>query len=462
MKVGNVNFTGASSAASSFVCEVGREAQCYSRNQKVQKELLKVMPKSIRTIDKMSSFVGEVPNIVINAIGTGLVAPIFIKYNFLSKTDEDTRTYSAARQPVSAILAVLIQAGLVIPVDRGIENLVNSGYFDNSWLDQKGIQDVKYLQRQLKKENPNLPKADLKKLAEEKQLEQMQKLIDSLRDNHKIEYAKNGAMHVLPQEDLDKLLRRTVDSMLDDTSSTLKRYEGEKIYNQVERGDFLRKNSQEVLKSMQEVQNAAAANKSEEELAKWFKNQIGQMKKENASKDLIQIYDELSCWRSPDIVGSKAGDIMHKTRSFEACADKKAVWESVMGELKKTTLELQEEKAVLERLKKAIYGGKSVEEVLTEAKNLKNSNFVYEVIQKHSKNVSSNLKGFKQVTGLLVGLVTLPISCYALNWIYPKIMDKFFPELSKKKKNKSGDKFTKAPAPQAPAPSTEKGKEVRQ
>ena len=43
-------------------------------------------------------------------------------------------------------------------------------------------------------------------------------------------------------------------------------------------------------------------------------------------------------------------------------------------------------------------------------------------------------KMFKQMTKVFVGVgVTLPLSCTALNWIYPRFMDIFFPKLAGKK-----------------------------
>ena len=57
----------------------------------LKNEIKAFMPPSIKGMKKFSDNMGEVQNIIINALGTGLVAPIFIKWNPLSKTDEDTR-----------------------------------------------------------------------------------------------------------------------------------------------------------------------------------------------------------------------------------------------------------------------------------------------------------------------------------------------------------------------------------
>ena len=42
----------------------------------------------------------------------------------------------------------------------------------------------------------------------------------------------------------------------------------------------------------------------------------------------------------------------------------------------------------------------------------------------------AKLKGWKDRSGIIVGLLILPITCGILNWSYPRIMEKLFPKLS--------------------------------
>ena len=81
-----LNFTGARAAAQPISMVSTPE---------IKEVLMKLMPSIFRGMQKLKNSIGEFQNIVINSLGTGLVAPILIKYNFLSKTDEDTRTYTA-------------------------------------------------------------------------------------------------------------------------------------------------------------------------------------------------------------------------------------------------------------------------------------------------------------------------------------------------------------------------------
>ena len=72
---------------------------------------------------------GESGGILITAVGTGAVAPWFIAHNPFVKapkgaSEEEkkevqrTKSYTAWRQPISAVLAIIIQLGLLSPIDR--------------------------------------------------------------------------------------------------------------------------------------------------------------------------------------------------------------------------------------------------------------------------------------------------------------------------------------------------------
>lgn len=324
MSVGNVSFKGVAQE----VINPRSWAKQFTREKELKAELLAQMPNSIKLLDKMKTFVGEVPNIIINAIGTGLVAPIFIKYNPLSKADDDTRTYSALRQPVSAVLAVITQAGLVIPFNNLIDNQTNKGKFafKPEQYNKTAYQDVSYLKKQIKKENPNLSKAEIEKLAKNKQYNQLEDMIEQLYNKNTIEYSVKGKNISLSADEVKNLMTSTTDSML------------------------------------------------------------------------------------------------------------------------KSAKEGSEEQAILKEMQEAIKNNKTVKEVWNISKKIPESNFVYDVAQKHISNMSANIKGMKQITGLVVSLAILPVTCCLLNYVYPKIMKALFPHLSEKKQEKSNpqDTFSKA------------------
>jgi hypothetical protein len=93
----------------------------------IANEINSNMPSSIKFLNGFKKHMGEGQDIIVNAIGTGVVAPIFIKYNDLSKADEDTKTYSALRQSAMAAYAVLVQAGITIPANKYIDKMAHEG-----------------------------------------------------------------------------------------------------------------------------------------------------------------------------------------------------------------------------------------------------------------------------------------------------------------------------------------------
>ena len=60
------------------------------------------------------------------------------------------------------------------------------------------------------------------------------------------------------------------------------------------------------------------------------------------------------------------------------------------------------------------------------------------------KTAESNFKAYSKVQGIVLSLAILPLSCGALNWSYPRIMEKWFPSLAGTKvDNKSDHKADK-------------------
>ena len=116
----------------------------------------------MKWMSKFENNIGELQDVCINAVGTGLLAPIFIKYNPLSKTDEDTRTYSAWRQPISAVLAICTSGLVTIPFSRLVKRMSNDGTFSEP-LNKSPFQDKDFLTKQTKKTHPDWNDARIEK-----------------------------------------------------------------------------------------------------------------------------------------------------------------------------------------------------------------------------------------------------------------------------------------------------------
>lgn len=217
--VGSISFKGAIPTAAKEAINPRAWAEHLTREEEVKAELLKQMPKSIQMLDKMKNFVGEVPNIIITALGTGLVAPFFIKHNPLSKADEDTRTYSAWRQPVSAVLAVATQVSMVAPFNNLLTNMTNKGEFEfldkGNKYNKSAYQEIEFLEKVVKKENPNLSKEEVTKLAKQRQYTQLEDMLESLYHDNTVKYRANGKPVPLNEKEVSNLLEKTANGMLE-------------------------------------------------------------------------------------------------------------------------------------------------------------------------------------------------------------------------------------------------------
>ena len=70
-----------------------------------------------------------------------------------------------------------------------------------------------------------------------------------------------------------------------------------------------------------------------------------------------------------------------------------------------------------------------------------NKDFIKEVANQLINRNSKHMKWYKQFVGVFVSLSILPFTCTLLNWIYPRFMDVFFPNLSSKKHNNESAKL---------------------
>ena len=88
------------------------------------------MPSFVKYLNKFRTRMGERQDIFINAVGTGIVAPIFIKFNPISKEDKNTKSYSAIRQTAMTIAGIVIQAGIAIPlINKYLNRQIERGKF---------------------------------------------------------------------------------------------------------------------------------------------------------------------------------------------------------------------------------------------------------------------------------------------------------------------------------------------
>lgn len=432
------------------------------------------MPWGVKKAKQLSNSLGEVQNTMINAIGTGLIAPIFIKFNPLSKSDEDTRTYAAWRQPISAFLSVLTNVYLTVkPLDKAMENMVNKGVLDDSY-NRTAFQDEKFIAQEIKKQHPEYSKTQIDNEVKTKVQQQKDKLLSDIRNNDTIEiskYKKDGLFKVEP-EIFKNAVNGAIDNLIDSEKAERKRLTDEKNVYRVRRREFYRTNNKATLdyvSDMETLLKESDLDKVKSALKDKIKGLKGKDKEElrliteeilglgrgNIPKEDHQAFIE--------VMKEKVQKVKDTATAYgpDRMKDKTAVENAVKQELADRIDAIDKNLKFYEDIKKAIKDGKSVKEIeamfTAEAKGNKRLAkkgiiFAQRVADTFKQQIKGSIKCNKQIVGVIVGLIAAPFSCELLNICYPIFMDKFFPNLSKGKKGKAADK----PVEQAPA----KGKEV--
>lgn len=432
------------------------------------KDLQKMMPRTIKVTNRLAQSMGEIQNIVINSLGTGLVAPIFIKYNPLSKTDEDTRTYSAWRQPISAILAVATQASMVAPFNNLINWMSNTGNLPDPY-NKTNFQSDSYIRDLIHKTNPNFNKEQLDRAVAKEKTKQYNELLENLKNKNTI-YIKqyNAPSKKMDSTTYKNLLLETIEDMLKDDNdketNCKKTSEKRKI-----RSEFFRQHNDNAKSVLNDIKSNLESLNNVRDYKDYLSAKIKALKSENADAELIKMVKEIkerANIKPPEESGEKAlmKEIRDKVSKMLKHADTyaKAISEEDVSnhvekslEAKKNALEIS--KKTLESLKNKINEGITVKDIekliadkvkennITEDCSIKTP-FSIRVIEKYKSNIESSLDGYKRFTGLIVSLAVLPITCCLLNWIYPIFMDAVFPNLSNKKHdNEASALVAKAP-----------------
>lgn len=241
------SFTGAQAAATEKVSDI----------------LLKLFPGKIRVMLKAHENMGEIQNQMINAVGTGFVAPLFIKFNPMSDTDENTRTYTAWRQPVSAVLAVATQCAIVKPFNDLIRWMSDIGYLGQNY-NKTLAPSNNYIEKLIKEQNPNkkYTKEELKAEVESIQ-KQKEKALEKMISNNEIIFDKTsrkGGKTVIEkapmsENDFKQLVSDTIDSIINSEETQKLEATTLKTSKKMERALFYNKNAEDSRKVLERISN---------------------------------------------------------------------------------------------------------------------------------------------------------------------------------------------------------------
>lgn len=429
----------------------------------IEKEINTLNPKVLRGINKLKHNIGEFQDICINAFGTGLLAPLFIKYNPLSKTDEDTRTYSAWRQPLSAVLAVATQGLVTIPIVSLINSMANEGAMTIE-CNKTPFKDEDYAKKLIKKLNPGISKQQLLTKTQEFMNEQNKNLLNSLKKDNTVYYNVKGtteAQKMAPEKFTD-LLNRTVDDMIKAEEKQLKCCKDEKLTKRIARSEFYRNNYDISKNLMDEMEAKINSTNNVKDIEDFLKSKYKTLKRNKADQHLLDIVSETRVLASAgkDAMKEKVKKMKGHVEKYKNFTTKEQVIASVNESVAGRINSHNEAINFLNKVKDAIKENKTVSDIeamfteqIKEAKKtnkefrLSDKIFSEEVATKLKALTKSHIDGVKRISTLLGALAVLPLSCELLNWIYPRFMDAVFPNLSSKKHNNESkelvDKATK-------------------
>lgn len=484
------------------------------------------MPAVLRFLKKAEVLKGEVGGILITAIGSGLVAPVFIAFNPLSKKDEDTKKYTALRQPVSAVLSILIQIGLTTPLSKLYDIMSNKGklgkFID---LSHERLHSDAWLQKELEKGNKSNPlepnrlqvelatarEENISKVAKElrtkgyieysnnrkidgdniashiksalsRRIKEQELIIDGVTDENIVNKSKRAFVLLTKDEsgkknvvyELSKRLERIQNkdealSIIDEWKKTYAKdnkdlidladefvrrdyvdlkeraihtIEKINIFEQaVKNSEVLAKNYDEIISSLVKYEKASAAEKTK--ILARLEQIAGERNGQEQVGGLHKIVDKIKGTKNSKVRNQYIDDVISRVRRFSnANGDLKEILSIYQEGYYKDKKNLAiETKNILEKLKGSIKD--KVDDVIATLTNISkklkyknNEQIAEEVVTQIRENVEKNFKGFKQVTNILVGVfITLPLTCTALNWVYPRFMEVFFPHLANSKKS---------------------------
>lgn len=427
---------------------------------------------------KLQKNKGEIQSQLMNAIFTCTLAPAMIAFNPLSKTDEKTKKYSAWRQPISALNAVTVGLAMTKPVDMFMEWVGSKGYIEGA--DIRVRPDDKYLGRKFNKEYRNV-KNDKAKLEE---------FLNSFSSEKERLDARNDVKDLFPNASERKINNNTLGKIKDlyvkNEQKKAKEFFTELLYkdiNNLQNDDIIKKKSiihnvsnlDEYLKknNLQEIgfKDLAKDNLKikffEEKIKENGKTRINIELKENAFIEQLKKMDAVDFVRNLGLVkyerddnegAIKKGSFTEEDlREFlvkkpedpsikkEPIKAYQLLTEIGVNPEKEFVEDVKNEKAstVLTKLANKLKGlkdlvGEEVKDgggIKTELKHIASQLMVNNIYAAKAK-----FGGIKQYGALFFNLFGAAISCAALNWMYPRIVEKIAPDLVKDDAKKGGNK----------------------
>ena len=434
---------------------------------------------------------GESGGILITAVGTGAVAPWFIAHNPFVKapkgaSEEEkkevqrTKSYTAWRQPISAVLAIIIQLGLLSPIDRLWDAMVNNKNFAKNFprvnIDQSDLNTKSFIERNVKKElkaqgktQPSIfsvfkdgwktyseKKDAYKKLVKDRVKSVQDSQINKVAKTFGETFEMRASGRAIEHSSVAGLLNTQIDDYIKDAKALQIDEKGLKFYS--ERAKVLMENEDYIKEIFKNAPD------DEAQLKKFLENLKNNEKNAEVKKLIEEILEKPSdiqksrinrtlarIGRIKEMCGGNYSEETYMNALKERNASLKAIIDNLESKkIKDVTNATKEtiEKTVKNIIEACTFDEKNVK-IKSVLQDTDTFNFnVKDLTQKvhkdatklYKKLIENNYKSVNQISKVIIGvLITLPITCNLLNWVYPRFMELVFPRLAGVKKE-GGDK----------------------
>ena len=371
---------------------------------------------------------GEALNIIVTALGTAIVCPIFIAFNPFSKEDEKTKAYSAWRQPISAIIAVAAQLTITKWFNNWIAKAASTSDKDGkanfARADLRAKPHERYLTKIIKLEHPNWDAKQIDAEVKKRQIDAEKREIRRYRQIMKdkpieikdlvcqdyLDKAENkffDEFKIKNKEEIEKKFGKKIDDIW---STKLKKHLNKMLDD---KAAALGKDRQTLLQETAEkmVEKEVTAEAVTKSAIRYLKAKGANVQK------AIDTCDENGVKR---IIAE-----LNLDKKFADGLNTEQIAKEVVAKLNhikeyETAHQMIDFTSVKEM-------GNNYEEVLHNVK-------IKKFVRSKTSDARRVFKTKNTQLGLIVTLATLPFTCGFLNWSYPRIMEKIMPEMSAKHK----------------------------
>lgn len=378
---------------------------------------------------------GEALNIIVTAVGTAIICPLFIAFNPFSKEDDKTKQYSAWRQPISAVIALATQLTITKWFNDWINKAASTSTKDGkpglcSRADLRACPTERQIKNILKIEHPEYDKKQIAAEVQKRQMDAEKAEISKMRKLMKdkpIEYKE-----LVCQDYINQAKENFFKHFKENHTEEIEKKFGKKIDKiwSLKLNKHLEKMLEEKAKLLGKDVQTLLSEEAEKLVEKDILTEtIAKLSVRNLSKKGIKVSEAIDYCTDKDSLKIENIVKLIKEQGLEeklpSGYDAEKIANSMVDKLNQ--MQVYESEHQMKDFASTKNIGNTYEEVLHNVK-------IKKLVRSRLSDAKRVFKTMNTQMGLVVTLATLPFTCGFLNWAYPRIMEKIMPEMSAKKK----------------------------